>query len=178
MAKKQQNPDIRIIIRHLSGSKTNQVDEFPLAQFKEVLFGRSASTDMPFDPEIDDMVSREHGKIMVESVDPLRISIVDLGSSNGILVNKADVKGSIFLYPGDIIQLGSTGPEFQFDVEEQKPTEPGAPPRERFEGPKPAPGAAAADVNLTGRSGNNTAIIVRLSLTPVSKTATLESGGQ
>jgi len=117
MAKKQQNPDIRIIIRHLSGSKTNQVDEFPLAQFKEVLFGRSASTDMPFDPEIDDMVSREHGKIMVESVDPLRISIVDLGSSNGILVNKADVKGSIFLYPGDIIQLGSTGPEFQFDVD-------------------------------------------------------------
>lgn len=117
MTKTENKSEVRIIIRHVSGSKTNQVDEFPLARFKEIKFGRSTSTDMPFDPEIDDMVSREHGKIMVESEEPLRISIVDLGSSNGILVNKAEIKGSVFLYPGDMIQLGSSGPEFQFDID-------------------------------------------------------------
>ena len=117
MAKEQKPQDVRIIIRHLSGSKANQVDEYPLARFKEIKFGRSTSTDMPFDPEIDDMVSREHGKIMVESEDPFRISIVDLGSSNGILVNKSEIKGSGFIYPGDVVQLGPTGPEFQFDID-------------------------------------------------------------
>ena len=117
MTNEKKKPEVRIIIRHLTGSKANQVDEFPIAQFKEIKFGRSTSTDIPFDPEIDDMVSREHGKILLESEDPLRISIVDLGSKNGILVNKEKSRGSVFIYPGDIIQLGSTGPEFQFDID-------------------------------------------------------------
>ena len=33
----------RIVLRHLSGSKANQVEEFPLAHFKELIVGRDRS---------------------------------------------------------------------------------------------------------------------------------------
>ena len=107
---------VRLVLRHISGSKANQIDEFPIDQFKHVTFGRSANNDMAYDPEIDDVVSREHGKITVDSTDPLRISIHDLGSRNGIYVNGKKIEGSAELYPGDIVQLGKNGPEFEFDV--------------------------------------------------------------
>ena len=31
-----------IVIRHLSGTKANQVEEFPLQGFREILIGREA----------------------------------------------------------------------------------------------------------------------------------------
>jgi hypothetical protein len=33
----------RVIFRHISGSKANSVEEFPLADFREVVFGRDPS---------------------------------------------------------------------------------------------------------------------------------------
>ncbi len=107
---------IRIVIRHISGSKTNQIDEFPLDHFKEITFGRALSNDLSFDPEIDDVVSREHGKVTIDSLEPMHITMHDLGSKNGIYINGEKIENSMELFPGDVVKLGINGPEFQFDV--------------------------------------------------------------
>ena len=107
---------IRIIIRHISGSKINQIDEFPLDNFKEITFGRASSNDLSFDPDIDDVVSRQHGKITVDNLDPMKITIHDLGSRNGTFVNGEKIEKDKELFLGDVVKLGINGPEFQFDI--------------------------------------------------------------
>ncbi|PAP76528.1 trypsin-like peptidase domain-containing protein [Rubrivirga marina] len=105
----------RFVIRHLSGSKANQVEEFPFAAFDEVTFGREADAAVTYDPDIDELVSREHLKITRDGDDTY--SITDLGSRNGTFVNKIQVAGSASIRPGDTVQLGEGGPEFVFDAE-------------------------------------------------------------
>ena len=105
----------RFVIRHTAGSKTNQVEEFDFKK-NELSIGRVAGSDIQFDPEQEVIVSREHGKIVKESTDPPRFSIVDNNSRNGIFVNKTRVKGAAPLNPGDIVQLGNNGPVFSFDI--------------------------------------------------------------
>ena len=116
MKDSKKNVSIRIVIRHISGSKTNQIDEFPIDQFEKIALGRSVTSDISFDPVIDDVVSRSHGKIVVVDKDPIKIVIEDTGSKNGIFVNKKKIDTAVDLYPGDVIQLGTKGPEFQFDI--------------------------------------------------------------
>ncbi|MFT3932655.1 MAG: trypsin-like peptidase domain-containing protein [Chitinophagaceae bacterium] len=105
----------RFVIRHTAGSKLNQVEEFDYNK-NELSIGRAAGSDIQFDPEGETVVSREHGKIVKESGEPPRFSIVDNNSRNGIFVNKTRVKGSSPLSPGDIVQLGNNGPVFSFDI--------------------------------------------------------------
>ena len=105
----------RYVIRHISGTKANQVEEFDFNK-QELTIGRAAGSDIQFDPEQDVIVSREHGKIVKVSSDPPRFSINDNNSRNGIFVNKIRVKGSATLNPGDEVQLGSNGPVFSFDI--------------------------------------------------------------
>ncbi|WP_084650761.1 trypsin-like peptidase domain-containing protein [Runella zeae] len=108
-------PVKQFVIRHLAGAKANQVEEFDFSSHNELTFGRSSDSDIQFDPEIDTVVSREHGKIVKES--PLVFSLIDNNSRNGIFVNKTRVKGSITLTPGDEVQLGNNGPIFVFDID-------------------------------------------------------------
>lgn len=105
----------RYVIRHISGTKANQVEEFDFNK-PELSIGRTSGSDIQFDPEQDVIVSREHGKILKVSSDPPKFSINDNNSRNGIFVNKIRVKGSAFLNPGDEVQLGSNGPVFSFDI--------------------------------------------------------------
>lgn len=105
----------RYVIKHLSGSKANQVEEFDFSK-NELKLGRAADCNIQFDPEVDVVVSREHGKIVKEGVEPPEFSIVDNNSRNGIFVNKERVKGTAKLQPGDEVQLGNNGPVFVFDV--------------------------------------------------------------
>ena len=105
----------RFVIRHTAGSKNNQVEEFDFNK-NELAIGRAAGSEIQFDPEQETIVSREHGKIVKESTDPPRFSIVDNNSRNGIFVNKTRVKGSAPLNPGDTVQLGNNGPVFTFDI--------------------------------------------------------------
>jgi S1-C subfamily serine protease len=107
----------RIVVRHLSGSKANQVEEFPLNQFREVVFGRDPSAAVRYDPDRDDLVGRQHAKIVRDSADPSQFSVVDLNSRNGTFVNKQRIVGSARISPGDLVQFGAGGPEFQFDLE-------------------------------------------------------------
>jgi hypothetical protein len=105
----------RYVIRHISGTKANQVEEFDYSK-SELSIGRTSGSDIQFDPEQEVIVSREHGKIVKVSSDPPRFSINDNNSRNGIFVNKMRVKGSATLSPGDEVQLGSNGPVFSFDI--------------------------------------------------------------
>ncbi len=105
----------RYVIRHISGTKANQVEEFDFNK-QELSIGRMAGSDIQYDPEQEVIVSREHGKIVKVSSDPPKFSINDNNSRNGIFVNKTRVKGSATLNPGDEVQLGSNGPVFAFDI--------------------------------------------------------------
>jgi serine protease Do len=107
----------RIVLRHLSGSKANQVEEFPLAHFQELTIGRDPSATVKYDPDRDDLVGRQHAKIVRDSANPNEFLITDVGSRNGTFVNKQRIVGTAKVVPGDVVQFGAGGPEFQFDLE-------------------------------------------------------------
>ncbi len=107
----------RVILRHLKGSKASQLEEFPLQEFAELVFGRDPGSNVRFDPDKDDLVGRQHARIVREPNDPYRFKLVDLNSRNGTYLNKLRVVGDMPLLPGDVIQLGAGGPEIQFDID-------------------------------------------------------------
>jgi Domain of unknown function (DUF4388)/Inner membrane component of T3SS, cytoplasmic domain len=78
-----------------------QGGEFPLKGDKQLIIGRSSELDMVL---VEDMVSRKHAKITIESG---RISIEDLGSTNGTFVNGEKVK-TARLKEGDRILIGTS----------------------------------------------------------------------
>src|ERR1700730_6100255 len=112
----------RIVIRHLSGSKANQVEEFPLNHFSEIILGRDPSATVKYDPDRDDLVGRQHAKIAADPTDPTQFTVTDMNSRNGTYVNKQRITSAAKIAPGDQIQLGPGGPEFQFDLEPRPAT--------------------------------------------------------
>jgi S1-C subfamily serine protease len=107
----------RIVLRHVSGSKANQVEEFPLAHFRELILGRDPSATVKYDPDRDDLVGRQHAKISQDPANPTQFLITDLNSRNGTFVNRQRIMGTTRVGPGDSIQLGAGGPEVIFDLE-------------------------------------------------------------
>jgi serine protease Do len=107
----------RVVLRHLSGAKGQQVEEIPLDKARDLLIGRDLSAHVRFDPESDDLVGRQHARILQDPGDRYKFSIVDLNSRNGTYLNKQRVVGTAAITAGDIIQLGPGGPEFQFDLD-------------------------------------------------------------
>ena len=107
----------RIVLRHLSGSKAQQIEEFPLAHFSELSIGREPNCTIKYDPDRDDLVGRQHAKISFDPTDRTQFIISDLNSRNGTFVNRQRIIGSVRIAPGDIVQFGAGGPEFQFDIE-------------------------------------------------------------
>ncbi len=79
-----------------------QGGEFPLKSNKQIVIGRSSELDMVL---VEDMVSRKHAKITVGGDG--KISIEDLGSTNGTFVNGEKVKQSR-LKEGDRILIGTS----------------------------------------------------------------------
>jgi serine protease Do len=107
----------RIVIRHLTGSKINQVEQFPFDSFPELSIGREPGSAILFDAVRDDSVSRKHAIIKIVWGDPPNFKLHDLGSSNGTFLNGERIAGEIELLPGDAIELGLGGPKFTFDLE-------------------------------------------------------------
>ncbi|MEO5823510.1 MAG: trypsin-like peptidase domain-containing protein [Vicinamibacteraceae bacterium] len=107
----------RVVLRHLSGAKGQQVESIALDKAGDLLIGRDLAAHVRFDPEHDDLVGRQHARILQDPADKYRFSIVDLNSRNGTYINKQRVVGTAALSPGDIVQLGPGGPEFQFDFD-------------------------------------------------------------
>jgi pSer/pThr/pTyr-binding forkhead associated (FHA) protein len=69
------------------------------------VIGRGTEADLRIN---DPGISRRHAEIRVEAAGPaLRIQIVDLGSTNGIIVNGHKVREAA-LQEGSRIEIGST----------------------------------------------------------------------
>jgi serine protease Do len=107
----------RIVIRHLAGSKVNQVEQFPADAAAELTIGREPGVEIQFDPLRDDAVSRRHAKIAIEPGDPPRFRMTDLDSRNGTFLNGERIVGETEVLPGDTIELGAGGPKFEFDMQ-------------------------------------------------------------
>jgi serine protease Do len=107
----------RIVLKHLSGSKANQVEEFPLNHVKELILGRDPSATVKYDPDRDDLVGRQHAKITQDPNDPSQFIVSDLNSRNGTFLNRQRITGTVRINPGDVVQLGPGGPEFIFEIE-------------------------------------------------------------
>ena len=111
----------RIEIRHVAGSKVNQIEQFQLDNLDELTIGRDPRSTVAFDPARDDRVSRQHAKIRIIKGDQLAFRITDQGSSNGTRVNGNRIDRETDLLPGDRIELGSGGPVIVFDVQPRPP---------------------------------------------------------
>ena len=109
----------RVVIRHLSGSKINQVEQIPLKDLHEITMGRDASSTIAYDARRDDVVSRRHAVIRIDEADGEKpiFRLSDLGSSNGTFLNGDPVSGDVELAPDDVIELGNGGPKFSFDIQ-------------------------------------------------------------
>ena len=108
----------RIIIRHLSGAKANQIEQLPLGDCREFLIGRDPSSAIAFDLVGDSVVSRKHAVIRVEREgDALKFKVADAGSSNGTFLNGERITAEVELLPEDKVELGQKGPAFAFDVQ-------------------------------------------------------------
>lgn len=107
----------RMIIKHLSGSKANQVEEFALRHHSSLIFGRESSATVKYDADQDDLVGREQARIELDPSDPNAFLMTDLNSRNGTFLNHRRITGTVKIVPGDEVQFGPGGPKFQFDVE-------------------------------------------------------------
>ena len=107
----------RILIRHLSGARASQVDEFPAEETREILVGRDPEAQVRFDPSREDLVSRQHVKIVRDPETPNEFAVVDLQSRNGTFLNRQRVYAPARLTHNDVIQLGPAGPEFRFEMD-------------------------------------------------------------
>jgi len=149
----------RIVLKHLSGSKANQEQTFSLEEHPELVFGRDPSSQIAFDPDRDDVVSRRHAKITRDGADQGRFIFTDLGSRNGVLINNKRIHGAAPVMHGDVIQLGEGGPRLRFELD-PAPTAPlnatrivAPATREVASSREPGPGASMPEQVSTAGSG-------------------------
>jgi serine protease Do len=107
----------QIVIRHISGSKANQIEHISLAGVNEITIGRDPRSNIAFDSPRDDIASRRHAMIRVVRGDRISFRLADLGSSNGTFLNGERVTEEKELLPEDSIELGKNGLKFIFDVQ-------------------------------------------------------------
>ncbi len=108
--------ETNIVIKHTNRSKAGMSEDYATKKYDQLTLGRSASCDISFDPDADNMVSRHHATISALNDGTCRYQLIDENSTNGVFVNGQQIKGMAVLVPGDRIQLGRKGPEFSFDL--------------------------------------------------------------
>jgi len=108
--------ETKIKIKHQTGSKAGQIEEFA-ATGGELLIGRGNKCRIQYDPDIDDVVSREHAILSADAAEADTYWIEDRNSSNGLYVNGKQVWGKVKIYAGDTVEVGAKGPTFIFDLD-------------------------------------------------------------
>ncbi len=104
-----------ILIHHITGSKANRTEQFPMDRYEELTIGRLPSSTIVYDEVKDDFVSREHAVITWTKSDPPVFRIKDLGSSNKTFVDGEAVIDEKDLLPTDVVEIGR-GASFTFDL--------------------------------------------------------------
>jgi pSer/pThr/pTyr-binding forkhead associated (FHA) protein len=108
---------VRLIFRHISGSRATEIDVVPVGAHRELILGRAPSAAVRFDPRGDNRVGRHHARIAWSGADPTRFILADLGSRNGTFINGHRVVHPTELQHGDVVQLGALGPEIEIQWE-------------------------------------------------------------
>jgi type VI secretion system protein ImpL len=104
-----------IFLKHIEGGKRGQVESFDLERIR---IGRHADNDLKFNPDTDREVSGHHAEIVCQGE---LVTIRDLQSRNGTLVNGRRINQSTTLRDGDTIQFADTGPKVVFSLGEAAP---------------------------------------------------------
>ena len=107
----------RILIRHTGGSRMHQSDEFNADGLRGITVGRAETSDVRFDPQRDDVVSREHLRITPAGTGADDYLISDLNSRNGTFLNRKRISQPTPLRHNDVVQMGLNGPEFRFELD-------------------------------------------------------------
>ncbi len=103
---------VQITITHLSGARRNGVETFATLPLK---LGRAPGCDVRFDPDHDVKVSAEHAELRSDGQGGL--SVADLQSTNGVLVNGVRVEGSAPVPNHAVIEVGADGPRLKLTYE-------------------------------------------------------------
>ena len=109
----------RIIVSFLAGVRAGQTEVYPVTRFPALYFGRDPKSDVRFDAEIDNVVSRSHAVIeWTERDDGSRAyTLTDLLSSNGTWLDGQRVEGTVPLHSGAELMLGLGGPQVRIEIE-------------------------------------------------------------
>lgn len=105
---------LEIKVVHLSGTKRSQVEHFSALPLK---LGRSAECEVVFDADRDTKVSAVHAELRRRDDDGA-VLVVDLGSTNGVLLQEAAIDGPTELPNHGVLQLGPGGPRIRIDFED------------------------------------------------------------
>ncbi|MEP7274474.1 MAG: FHA domain-containing protein [Acidobacteriota bacterium] len=89
-----------IVLEHLRGPRANEVEEFSLSEYSELVLGRDPSANIRFAPD-DTLVGRQHLKLGPDPTNPDRFLLTDLNSRNGTFINGHRVIGTTVIRPGD-----------------------------------------------------------------------------
>lgn len=108
------NPEI--LVRHVSGSKKGQTETFSVTDDLDLTIGRGTENKVAYDPEKEDIVSRNHAVIRRVSGQQDTYEITDNQSRNGTFINDQRVNGKMLLFAGDLVRFGKDGPSFEFDL--------------------------------------------------------------
>ncbi len=113
---------LRLIFRHLSGSRRGTVEVYPTSRFHNLTIGRDPGSDVRFHADQDVFVSRHHAIIEWKIADDgalTRFILIDLLSSNGTYLNgeRLGVEGQE-LRTGARIQFGRGGPDVLLEIDE------------------------------------------------------------
>lgn len=90
------------VVRHVRTFLCHGSQNFEIVEGQSLLVGRGSSCDVVLD---DDLASREHFRLtLTDGV----LSVEDLGSRNGVLVNGLPIRGAQELHHGDHVTAGRT----------------------------------------------------------------------
>src|SRR5262245_56949322 len=103
---------MRIIVEHVGGAKAGERQVFDDPQV--IRFGRHPSNEVQFDAYKDLDASSRHAELRVSGD---KLTIVDVGNSNGTLVGSERVTAERALASGDEVQFGAGGPRVRITVE-------------------------------------------------------------
>jgi hypothetical protein len=104
---------IDVTVTHLSGSKKDQVET---CRGLPVWLGRSEKCQIRFDPEVDTRVSGVHAEL--RPGEEGGVTIVDLGSKNGVILNGTKVEGTVAVPNRAVVEIGAGGPRLRLEFAE------------------------------------------------------------